>query len=66
MWIARDKDDSLSIFSDKPVKNVKEGIWCPSKSGFDFVFVGDEDTDMFMDIKWSDKEPREVIIKLKE
>ena len=64
MWIARDKDDTLCIFPDKPIKDVKEGCWSSENS--DYVFIEDEDTDMFMDIKWSDKEPREVIIKLKE
>lgn len=66
MWIARDKDETLCIFSNKPIKYKKEGCWSPPGNDFDLVFVGDEDTDMFMDIKWSDKEPREVIIKLKE
>ena len=62
MWIARDENGNLCIFPNKPIKNVKEGCW----GSEDFAFVEDDNLDMFPDIKWSDKEPREIIIKSKE
>ena len=57
MWIARDKDRTLTLFENKPVKN-DEG-WIATGKKENLVF---EDL-WFPEVKWSDKEPRELILK---
>lgn len=65
MWIARDKDDSLSIFGMKPIKKEEAGIWvrCNSYSVDNFILKV-PDCDLYeYEVWWTDEEPTELIIK---
>lgn len=57
MWIARDKDNSLWLYDEKPVRNEKEEDWTIA-SPTDTA-VGVLDKDMFPKLQWED-EPLEV------
>lgn len=57
MWIARDKDGSLWLHSKRPNKIGK--IWL-SNGEFEELQIGDN---WFPEVKWSDKEPRELVLK---
>ena len=56
MWLARDKNNELFLFVG-PKLPEKEG-------GNQWVSIGDEwvqiDSDLFPEVKWSDKEPTKV------
>ena len=62
MWLARDADGELCMYDVKPVKQEDLGVW-----GFDWeVSQGDSceiNRDMFPEVKWSDEEPRELVLK---
>ena len=62
MWIARDSDGELWIYTIKPVKKEDLGVW-----GFDWeISQGNGckiNSDMFPEVKWSDEEPRELVLK---
>ena len=58
MWIARDKDGALWIHKEKPIK-IKDQ-WC---SMGDIELIRFIDKNIFSEIKWEDKEPRELILK---
>lgn len=55
MWIARDKDGLIHIYKKKPIKTgygwFSNGWIIPAPS-YDFT-----------EVKWEDKEPRELILK---
>ena len=57
MWIARDANNSLWLYEEKPTK--KEEYWsangCKSQS---MLF-----NDWFPEVQWDDDEPRELILK---
>ena len=58
MWIARDFDGSLWLYSDKPYKDdfrwrLPIGNGC-CQSLLDYLFP---------EIRWEDEEPRELILK---
>lgn len=57
MWIARDKDDSLWLFNEKPVRNEEESYWTISSPNHEAV--GTLRYTMFPELKWED-EPIEV------
>lgn len=60
MYIARDKDDSLWLFSSKPNKY---------QSHWDLNVVGDIvklEPALYPSVKWDDKEPTEVEIVIKK
>lgn len=59
MWIARDKDDSLWLYDTKPTKGIY--AWEIPESG-NACEIGDY-LDGFGEVKWSDEEPRELILK---
>ena len=63
MKIARDADGALWIYTIKPIKKENLGVW-----GFDWEAPqGDSceiNRDMFPEVKWSDEEPRELVLKL--
>lgn len=62
MWLARDADGELYMYDVKPVKKEDLGVW-----GFEWEAPqGDSceiDSDMFPEVKWSDEEPRELVLK---
>lgn len=57
MWLARDMNGELWLYSEKPIKS--DRVWL-SEGEFEELQLED---DWFPEIKWSDKEPRELILK---
>lgn len=55
MWIARDSDDALYIYKDKPERGNE--VWITNGQ------LGIVDEDLFPEVKWSDPEPRELVLK---
>lgn len=49
MWVARDKDNQLYLYRDKPTKGMAS----------DTI-----DSDLFPSVKWEDKEPTRVTVRL--
>ena len=60
-WITRDRNGELSVFTRKPIKNIKDGVWevsiltdglqgslFPLNHLFDFI-------------SWEEKEPRKIV-----
>lgn len=60
LWIARDKDGTLTIFEKKPKKNL--GSWTSSGGTNHEMFV---DENQFQELTWEDNEPRAFVVKLK-
>ena len=58
MWIARDINGSLYIYTDKPKKHPEEGYWSLSKGD-----CCDIPSEFWPEVSWEDKEPRELILK---
>lgn len=56
MWIARDEDGSLWIFEEKPYKDRRYG-WYSNSTNYPI------NEELFPDVKCSDEEPRELILK---
>ena len=54
-WVARDKDGSLYMYTDKPKK--KSEFWHAPKVGYVKL-----DDSLFPEVKWSDEEPTKVKI----
>ena len=55
MWIVRNRDNSLTVHVEKPYKKV-----------FCWVSRGESEDinpDFFPEVKWEDKEPRELVLK---
>ena len=57
VWIARDKDGELFVYSDIPIR-------CKNHWGYPTCFYIDKS--MFPSIKWEDDEPTEAYITLAE
>jgi hypothetical protein len=55
MWIARDEDGLLHIFENKPIKTLY--VWYAPCGGTSLPSY------LFHEIKWSDEEPRELVLK---
>lgn len=60
MWIARDEDGLVCIYDTKPVKDKHEWVIPNSTGSYSAI---DEELDGLEEIKWEDKEPRELILK---
>lgn len=58
MWIARDKDGELYLFSEKPSK--REELWGMSRRT---IIVIQLPSELFPEVKWEDEEPRELVLK---
>ena len=58
MWIARDKNGELYLFSKKPSK--REESWLMSRGTITVLQLPSE---LFPEVKWSDEEPRELVLK---
>lgn len=59
MWIARDKNNDLYIYSDKPIKET-DGKW--NISNWDTIFHKIDNV-LFPEVQWEDEEPRELVLK---
>ena len=57
MWIARDENDELWLYEEKPYKKVNQ--WKSSDGAYQSLI----DSDWFPEISWEDDEPRELILK---
>ena len=57
MWIARDRDNSLNLFSSKPFRN---GSYWISRVTDIVIYLPPS---LFPEVKWEDEEPRELILK---
>ena len=61
VWIARDKDGDLFIYSSAPFKG--EYIWSPQSTNINTM---ESKSDKFPTVKWEDDEPTEAYITLAE
>lgn len=60
MWIARDKDESLWLYKEKPIG--KDSCrWLLSPNSVNELIILNED--WFPEVKWEDEEPRELVLK---
>lgn len=57
MWVARDKNGELWLHSEKPIKSNE--VWL-SGGKFEELLL---ENDWFSEVKWTDEEPRELILK---
>lgn len=55
MWIARDENDSLWLFEEKPYKY--KSLWGSNSTMYSI------NEKLFPEIKWEDEEPRELVLK---
>ena len=58
MWLARDKDKELYLFSEKPSK--REEFWLMSSATTTVIQLP---SGLFPEVKWEDEEPRELILR---
>ena len=58
MYVARDKDGELYLFSEKPSK--REEFWLMSSATTTVIQLPSE---LFPEVKWEDEEPRELILR---
>lgn len=58
MWLARDKDGELYLFSEKPSK--REEFWLMSRGTITVIQLPSE---LFPEVKWEDEEPKEIVLK---
>lgn len=61
MWIARDKNGLLYIYNHKPSKGKEVWIENPKDEGTYSMHIISKDC--FPEVKWEDKEPRELVLK---
>ena len=57
MYVARDENNYLYLYTNKPKKS-SDGYWYSEKG--DVMDISDL---AFPEVKWSDEEPRELILK---
>ena len=60
MWLARDEDGLVYIYDAKPAKDKHEWVIPNSTGGYSVI---DSELDGFEEVKWSDPEPRELVLK---
>ena len=60
MWLARDMNGGLYIYDTKPLKD-KYGWIIPNCTGGRCII--DSELEAFPEVKWSDEEPRELVLK---
>lgn len=63
MYVARDKDGSLYLFQNRPVKIDERGCWRTLTNRFGWIIL---DSCLFSEVKWEDEEPTEVELVKKE
>ena len=61
MWIARDEDNTLVLWTEKPIRYIETGLWNVPKFGKRIEL----DNKLFSELKWED-EPVEVEIVVKK
>lgn len=67
MWLARDKDDSLFLYSEeKPSKNKAMGVWRIDgtdslSTSMGYVQLRNH---LFPEVQWSDEEPTKVKLEI--
>lgn len=62
MYIARDKNGNLYVYSGKPTKNINTGCWHAAELDA-LMYL---ETYEFLNVKWEDEEPTEVELILKK
>lgn len=62
MWIARDSDESLWLYEEKPLGKDSCG-WIASNKGNNEKL--EIDYDWFPEVKWEDMEPHKLILENK-
>ena len=58
MWIARDEDGSLWLYEQKPISRDSQRWFMVPNSKNERI-----DDNWFPEVKWSDPEPRELVLK---
>lgn len=61
MWVARDKNNKLYVYRNKPIKSVDE--WKLSY-GNGKIYMLSISNELFPSVKWEDKEPTRVVLRL--
>ena len=65
MWLARDKDDSLYLYTEeKPSKNKAMGVWRidgTESTSMEYVQLLNH---LFPEVQWSDEEPTKVKLEI--
>lgn len=62
-FAARDKDGKLYIYTEKPYK-AGEG-WISDNISADYLFrISDKEASKFSDVKWQNKEPIKITLKI--
>lgn len=62
IWVARNRSGSLTMFTEKPVKNISSGRWESYNGFYMFSLFPGMDFSMFDKLKWED-EPLHLKIK---
>lgn len=61
MWVARDKNDKLYVYRNKPIKSVDEWKLSYENGKIHTLSISNE---LFPSVKWEDKEPTRVVLRL--
>lgn len=54
MWITRDKDYTLNIYRNKPIKKPNHNHWVGDRIAFIIPRI------LFPNVRWEDEEPTEI------
>lgn len=60
MWIARDKNQMLYVFEERPIKNKHFENWIPLSADENFMEIN---PNLFPEVLWEDEEPRKLVLK---
>ena len=61
MWIARNRNGSLHLYDDKPIRGINVWYVLLTDCGLSHEFP--LNPNLFPEITWEDDEPREIILK---
>lgn len=61
MWVARDKNNKLYVYQNKPIKSVDEWKLSYGNGKIHMLSISNE---LFPSVKWEDKEPTRVVLRL--
>ena len=61
-YIARDENNDLAIFKEKPFKNENQGVWNNTEETYKDLYMFN---DLFSFVKWIDDEPIDIVYILK-
>ena len=62
LYIARDDNGDLYLYSVKPTKSISDGCWYDTESGLSIYL----ETNKFPEVKWEDEEPTEAELTIKK